>query len=77
MENIFTGDFNEAMMVRNLLENAGIEVFTINEHMANIEPVISPGGFSTVILRINDKDFRRAREVVDNYQSGKFSPDNQ
>ena len=77
MENIFNGDLNEAMNVRNLLENEGIEVFTINEQMASIEPVISPGGFLPVVLKINENDFERAKKIVDQYRNGNFSLDNQ
>ncbi len=73
MTNIFTGEFIEAMNIRNLLENENIEVFTVNEYMSSIEPwVVSPGGFKPVLLQVNDEDFKNAKKVVEDYRSGKL-----
>ena len=74
MENIFSGTFSETMNVRNLLENINIQVFTENENMANIEPwAISSGGFNPVMLKINDKDFEKAKKIIEDYESGNLN----
>lgn len=74
MKNIFSGTFSETMNVRNLLENINIQVFTENENMANIEPwAISSGGFNPVILKINDKDFEKAKKIIEDYESGNLN----
>ncbi|MEC4049645.1 DUF2007 domain-containing protein [Flavobacterium sp. SUN046] len=73
MANIFSGEFIEAMNIRNLLEIENIEVFTVNEYMSSIEPwVVSPGGFKPLILQVNDEDFEKAKIVVEDYRSGKL-----
>ena len=78
MINIFSGEFIEAMNIRNLLENVNIEVFTVNELMSSIEPwIISPGGFKPVLLQVNNEDFEKAKKVVEDYGSGKFDVENQ
>ena len=74
MKNLFSGTFSETMNVRNLLENINIEIFTENENMANIEPwAISSGGFNPVILKINDKDFEKAKKIIEDYESGNLN----
>ena len=74
MKNIFSGTFSETMNIRNLLENINIQVFTENENMANIEPwAISSGGFNPVILKINDKDFEKAKKIIEDYESGNLN----
>ena len=73
MTNIFSGEFVEAMNIRNLLETENIEVFTVNEYMSNIEPwVVRPGGFKPVLLKVNDEDYEKAKKVVEDYGSGKL-----
>lgn len=73
MINIFSGDFTEASTVKNILENANIRVFVLNELMSGIEPVISAGGFNPVVLQVNDSDFEKAREVIGDYENGKLT----
>ena len=74
MINIFSGDFIEAMNIRNLLENINIEVFTANEQMSSIEPwVVSPGGFNPVILKVNNEDFDKAKKVIEDYRNGSLN----
>jgi hypothetical protein len=76
MINIFSGDFNETMNVRNLLENINIEVFTENGNMSSIQPwIVSPGGFNPVILKVNNEDFEKAQKVIEDYKSGKLNID--
>ena len=70
MIDLFRGTYFEAMNMKNLLENNSIEVFTQNENMANIEPwVVTAGGFNPVILKVNEEDLERAKEIIEEYQS--------
>lgn len=69
MIDLFRGTYFEAMNMKGLLESNNIEVFTINENMSNIQPwVVTVGGFNSVILKVNDEDLERAKEIVEDYQ---------
>lgn len=47
MEKVYSGQYFEAMNVKNLLENLNIHVFVENDNMSLIEPfAVSPGGTS-------------------------------
>jgi hypothetical protein len=71
MINIFSGDLIEVTNVKNLLENAGITVFLLNEHMSNIEPwLVTSGGFNSATLKINDDEFEKAKQIIDEYKNG-------
>ncbi len=73
MREIFKGSYSEAMNVKNLLNNIDIEVFTINEVMANIEPwVVTSGGYKPVSLRVNKNDFEKANHLMEDYNNGKL-----
>ncbi len=73
---IFNGPYTEAMIVKNMLENQGIDVFIANENMALIEPVaISSGGYNTVTLHVDQTDFDRGQQILNDYNSGNLSLD--
>jgi len=68
MKALFNGSYFEAMNVRNLLESAGITVFVQNEYMATIEPwVVTSGGLNSVKLQVNEDDFEKAKQIVNDY----------
>ncbi|CAM3421279.1 hypothetical protein FLLO111716_09285 [Flavobacterium longum] len=71
MTDIFSSDISEAVNVKNLLENAGIRVFLVNEHMSSIEPgLVAASGFDAATLRIDDADVAKASAVIDQYRNG-------
>ncbi len=73
MINIFKGSISEATNIKNLLQNINIQVFVINEQMANIEPsAITAGGYNPVTLKINESDFQKANKLIQDYNNGKF-----
>ena len=70
MIDLFRGTYFEAMNMKGLLESNDIKVFTLNENMSIIEPwVVTAGGFNPVILRVNNEDLEKAKEIVEDYQS--------
>lgn len=71
MREIFKGSYSEAMNIKNLLENIDIEVFIINEVMANVEPwIVTSGGYNPVLLKVNENDFEKASHLIDDYNNG-------
>ncbi len=74
MIEIYRGLPIQAINISNLLENNGIEVFILNELMANIEPwVISPGGSAPMILCVNENDLEKALGLITEYDKGDLS----
>jgi hypothetical protein len=69
LKEIFDGELFQAQMVKNLLENEGIESFLKDEIIAR-SPIFRPGG--GVRVMISEFDYDKARVVVDEYEkSGK------
>lgn len=67
--NIFTGNISEAGMVKNLLENDGIESFLRDEFTGTIAPwYISPGSWGSVTIVVSNKDYEKARQIVEQYE---------
>ena len=62
---IFNGNPFQAQMVKNLLENEGIESFLKDEIMARSPIYSSSGG---VRVMISEPDYEKAMLVVDGYQ---------
>jgi len=62
---IFNGNPFQAQMVKNLLENEGIESFLKDEIMARNPIYVSVGG---VKVMISDLDYEKAKLVVDEYE---------
>lgn len=78
MTDIFRGTFIETMNIRNLLESINIEVFTQNENMGTIQPwTVSSGGFSPVILKVNEEDFDKAKKIIEDYENGNLNLENE
>ena len=76
MIDVFRGNVNEAMIIRNLLESENIQVFLTNELMASIEPIaVTSGGFNAVTLKVNEEDFEKAKRILDDYNNGDLSLD--
>ena len=63
---IFSGSSWEAGMVKNLLENAGIQAFLKDEITGAANPVWRPGYGVRVV--ISDLDYDRAKLVVEEYE---------
>jgi hypothetical protein len=74
MIEIFKGTFNEISIIKNLLEINNIEVFVNNEFMSTIEPwALSSGGYKPVILKVSDKNYKEANEIIENFTKGNLS----
>ncbi|MFA6403768.1 MAG: DUF2007-related protein [Salinivirgaceae bacterium] len=66
---VFAGTIMQAEMVKSLLENAEIEAFLKDEINGTLAPwVISPGGVNPVKVIISNKDYDKAKSVVDEYE---------
>ena len=62
---IFEGNPFQARMVKNLLENEGIESFLKDEIIAR-SPIFRPGG--GVRVMISELDYEKAKLVVNEYE---------
>ena len=65
---VFAGNQFEANMVKNLLENEGIEAFVLDEFIGTISPWVASGGGAgavKVIVKEEDKDI--ATQIVEKY----------
>jgi len=66
---IFAGTQWEATTVQNLLENAQIEAFLMDEMMSAIAPWhSSPGASAPVRVVVSSEDLDKAMEVVKDYE---------
>lgn len=66
---VFEGNDWEAAMVKSLLANAEIEVFTKDERMGVLAPWnVSPGGSGSVKLIVSNVDLEKAQEVVAEFE---------
>ena len=65
MIEIFDGNSFQAQMVKNLLENEGIESFLKDEIIAR-SPVFRPEG--GVRVMISELDYEKAKQIVDEYE---------
>ncbi len=71
MIEIYRGSPIQAINICNLLENKGIQVFVLNELMANIEPwAVSPGGSAPMIVNVNEDDVEKAIGLISDYDNG-------
>lgn len=62
---IFESNLFQAQMVKNLLENEGIESFLTNEIIARSH-IFRPGG--GVRVMISESDFDKAKLIVNGYE---------
>lgn len=63
---VFEGNLFQAQMVKNLIENDGIESFFKDELVGTRNPVWRPG--SGVRVMVSDLDYDRARLIVDEFE---------
>lgn len=71
---IFSGNFTESLVVKNLLESYMISVYYDNSLMAVFNPWgVTVGGMNKAKLRVQEDDYERAKKIVDNYHSNKLS----
>mgnify|MGYP002152226950 CR=1 FL=1 len=70
---MFTGISWEAEMVKNLLENEGIQVFLINEHIGTLAPFYSTPGPGSVQLVVSSLDAPKARDIVDEFEKDRYN----
>ncbi len=67
---IFNGAIWQAQMVKNLLENAGIEAFLQDEVIGSLNfPWASSGGAGVVKLMISNVDYEKALPIVEEYEN--------
>lgn len=65
MIEIFDGNSFQAQMIKNLLENEGIESFLKDEIIAR-SPIFRPEG--GVRVMISELDYEKAKQIVDEYE---------
>ena len=63
---LYCGPFFDAQMIKNLLENAGIES-VLNDEIIGATPVWSSG--KGVRIMVSDVDYQAARTVVEEYET--------
>jgi len=67
---VFAGTAMEANIVKSLLENAEIEAFLKDELIGTIFPWHSaPGGAGAVKIYVSDKDYNKAKIVIDEFEN--------
>jgi hypothetical protein len=67
---IFAGNIVEASMVKNLLENEGINAYLKDELMGTLNPwYVTAAGVGAVKVLISAFDFEKARPVIEAYQN--------
>lgn len=66
---IFSGITWQAQMVKNLLENSGIEAFLQDEIIGSLNfPWASSGGKGLVKVMVSSSDYENAKLIVDEYE---------
>ncbi|MDP2335673.1 MAG: DUF2007 domain-containing protein [Bacteroidota bacterium] len=72
---IFAGELWQAEMIKEMLEDNGIQAYMKNELMGNIAPwIVSPGGTASVKINISTSDYARSKELIDELNSNNKSP---
>lgn len=72
---IFSGELWQAEMIKEMLEDNGIQAYLGNELMGNIAPwIVTPGGTASVKINISTSDYTRSKELIDELNSGNNSP---
>ena len=71
---IFAGELWQAEMIKEMLEDNGIQAYLGNELMGNIAPwIVTPGGAASVKLNISTSDYVRSKELIDELNSNNNS----
>lgn len=68
---VFMGIAWEAEMVKNLLENEGIEAFIKDDIIGTIAPFYTTPGLGSVKLVVSSDDYEKAREIVAEFQENR------
>ena len=72
---IFSGELWQAEMIKEMLEDNGIQAYLGNELMGNIAPwIVTPGGTASVKINISTSDYARSKELIDELNSSNNSP---
>ena len=72
---VFAGEFWQASLVKQLLEDNNIPAFMENEHMGSIAPWrIEPGGFNPFKVIISNEQYDLAVKLIEEFDS---APDEQ
>ena len=71
---IYNGTEHEALIIKNLLESFFIQVF----EDASLQSVFNPwgvsiGDFNATKLKVKEKDYLRAKKIIDDYNTGIYS----
>lgn len=66
MRTIFKGTLSEVTNLKNILENANIQAFIINENMAVLEPWVA----IPARLNVDDNDYETALKIIEDFQNG-------
>ncbi len=66
---IFTGMAWEAQLLKNILENNGINAFITNEQIGTLAPFYITPGVGAVGLLVSSADAEKAREIAAAFQS--------
>ncbi len=73
---VFAGKLWEALLLKSLLENAGIEAFLKDDAIGTLAPwYASPGGTAPVKVVIADSDLEQARQVVTDFEKNRTEED--
>jgi hypothetical protein len=71
---IYNGTKHEALIIKNLLESFFIQVFEDASLMSVFNPWgIAVGDFNTENLKVNEKDYLKAKKIIEDYNSGTHS----
>ena len=68
---VFSGKIWETEMVKNLLENAGIQTFLQDEIIGSLYPIVNPGSFGSVKVMVSNLDLEAAKEIVQEYEKSR------
>ncbi len=67
---IFDGQYWEASLVQQLLEEQGIPSFLLNDLMSGIEaPAVTSSGLNPVSVTIWSDDFETSKKIIEAYKS--------
>lgn len=70
MVEIYAGQLWQATMVKNILEDNGIQVYLDNELMGTIDPGrIAAGGMDPVKVVVLDADYKSAMVLMDEFHN--------
>jgi hypothetical protein len=68
---VYTGILWEAEMVKNILENEGIEAFVNDEFIGTIAPFYITPGLGSVKVVVSNLDFDKAKLVVAEFEKNR------